>query len=135
MLMDNSLLILVATIVIGLLFFSVLFLPRIKITEEKEQISLHTEYCTVTRYFGIFAFGSPFSFLSKRVSFYDKFFVIAGMTGKKFTYSDIKSVSFKRNWLSKSVALNFINGQSIVLNPSNIDKVQSLIEPRVHTHK
>jgi hypothetical protein len=83
MLMDNNLFILIGVIVIGMLFLSALFLPRIKIVEENEQISLHTEYCTVTRYIGIFSFGSPFSFLSKRVSFYDNFFVIAGITGKK----------------------------------------------------
>lgn len=131
MLMDNSLFILLATIVIGMLFLSALFLPRIKISEENEQISLHTEYCTVTRYIGIFTFGIPLSFLSKRVSFYNKFFVIAGITGKKFTYSDIISVSYKRNLLSKSVVLNFGNGRSMALNLSNIDKVQSLIEHRV----
>ena len=131
MLMDNSLFILVSVIVISLLFISAFLLPRRNIAEEKEQKPLHTEYCTVTRYIGIFAFGSPFSFISKRVSFYDKFFVVAGMTVKKYTYSDIKSVFYKRNWLTKSVALNFVNGQSLVLSIRDIDKIQSLIEPRI----
>lgn len=127
--MDTNL---IALLCIGLLLVAAIFiLPQRKLPDEKGAKLLHSERCFAywKAFGGLLVSGANFP---ARVSFYEKFFVVSRITLAKFYYSDIKSASFRRNWFSRSAILNFSDGRSLILSPRNIDKVRSLIEPRIH---
>ncbi|MDO9163646.1 MAG: hypothetical protein Q8N35_15400 [Methylococcaceae bacterium] len=129
--MDSAFLSLIILIGIGIFFLLGMFiLPYRKLPEENIQPTIHTERCSAYwRAFG----GALLSggILPARISFYADFFVVARMTLAKVAYSEIKSATFKRGWLSNSVTLNFGKGRSLFFTPKNVDKVQSLIESKM----
>lgn len=126
--MDSSILTLLGVLGIGsFLLMTIFFLPLRKLPEEKGKKPLHTEKCSTywQSLGGVFVAGGN---LPARISFYDDFFVVARITFVKIHYSEIKSSSFKRGWLSNSVKLDFGKGRTLFFRPKNLEKVRSLIE-------
>lgn len=130
--MDENLLALILFVFFGaLLIFLVKSNLRKNFLNENKGKSLFTVFCTVTNYYGIFAYGSFLSLFSKRVSFYNEYFVVAGISKKKYYYSDIKYVSFRRSFFSKSIAIGFNNRHSLVLHTKDLNKIDSILKPRI----
>lgn len=133
MLLDSPLLALIVIAFGAVIFTSFFFLPRLRSREEIGVAPIYEERCTVRKSLGLGFFGGG-NIPLWRVSFYDRFMVIAFVLRSSIPYKEIERVECKRHFLSKGV---YIHQRSdgkrsvITLFPRHPDKVMEILSSRV----
>ncbi len=126
--MDSNIFALICIAIIGATLLTFIFvLPKRKLVEEKGITPLYEERCSANWKFGGGALIAGGNIPIARISFYENFFVVSMLCPTKINYSEIISADFKSNWFSKSVTLYFDKGNSLVIRPQNVKKIQSIV--------
>jgi len=131
--LDSPLLALIIIAFGAAIFTSFFFLPRLRSREEIGVTPLYEERCTIRKSigFGVFAGGNMPLW---RVSFYDRFMVIAFVLRSLIPYEEIERVECKRHFLSKGVYIHQRRDgrpSVITLFPRHPEKVMELLNSKI----
>ena len=103
---DPGLITVVGVGVVGVVLLSAFFLPFKRAEAESGLTPTYEERCTGRRYLGFGFFGT---YLSLRISFYDKFIVLGSVLQRVIPYSSVKSVELKQHLISKGLVIHTQN--------------------------
>jgi len=124
--MVDSSIVLKALGLIALALLLVFLLPRERSKEEVGLPVLYEERCS--RRTGRFGFFAGTNLSSIRISLYDTFLVIRLLFPTKILYTKVRSVEYRRQWVSWGLNIRMRNSRvEIVLFPRNPQRILAVL--------
>lgn len=123
---DPALLVLLVVVLVAIAFLSLFLFPRRRSKVEATATLLYEERCSGRKKvgYGFFAGGNIPNW---RISLYEDFFVIASIGSTRIPYSEVQSVEYARQVISKGVRIRARNPRiDIVLYPKEPNMLMQL---------
>lgn len=127
---DPSLVTLIGIGVIGFVFVLLFLAPYRRAKEESGLGLIYEEKCSGRKKVGL-GFSAGGNFPNWRISFYEKFVVVASAIPTTIHYKEVESVKYKQQFFSKGIQIRVRSPQmEIILFPKNPQKLLSLFEDK-----